>query len=412
MHCMRVHLLVSILLMPFFAFAQTKTSDDLFTEARNAAFEQKNYEKAKQLAKRALAQSPDYTDVAIFLGRVYTWTDQPDSARNVFENILLRGVTSEDLFLAYASLEYWNDNNHKALNLVNQGLTINASSEDLLLLKSRILYAEKNYREAEQVIGNLLNINNQNTEARALAARISDNSALNAIGIVYNFVHFNKQFDDPWHLAGISYKRQTKFGSVIAKLNYANRFKTNGFQYELEAYPRISKMFYMYLNAGYSGDVGVFPKYRTGASLYANLPKSFEAEIGYRQLYFTDATWMYTASVGKYFRNFWFNFRTYLTPDNEDISQSYTFTTRYYIGGANDYFGAAIGTGISPDDKNTNVLLEEAYKLRTNKIMLEYNFSVKNLHIFNVNASFFRQEYQPTIKGNQLDIGISYQKRF
>ncbi|MGV7608803.1 YaiO family outer membrane beta-barrel protein, partial [Mycobacterium kansasii] len=63
-------------------------------------------------------------------------------------------------------------------------------------------------------------------------------------------------------------------------------------------------MFYLYVGGGYSGDVSLFPKYRTGVSLNANLPHSFEAELGYRQLYFSNSIWMYTAAVGKYYKNF------------------------------------------------------------------------------------------------------------
>src|SRR5690606_6661050 len=134
------------------------------------------------------------------------------------------------------------------------------------------------------------------------------------------------QFDQDWHTAGISYKRATKLGSVILKGNYAYKFGESGTQVELEAYPRISPTFYLYLGAGFSGDVGIFPKYRTGASLNANLPKSFEAEIGYRQLYFSENILLYTAAIGKYYKNWWFNLRTYITPDSSNISHSYTAT--------------------------------------------------------------------------------------
>ncbi len=55
--------------------------------ARNAAFENKNYEKAKELAYQALAQSPGYADIDIFLGRIYAWNHEYDSARVHFTKV-------------------------------------------------------------------------------------------------------------------------------------------------------------------------------------------------------------------------------------------------------------------------------------------------------------------------------------
>jgi YaiO family outer membrane protein len=85
----------------------------------------------------------------------------------------------------------------------------------------------------------------------------------------------------------------------------------DGLQYELESYPRFSKTFYAYANIGYSDNVGVFPKWKAGASLYANLPKAFEAELGIRYLYFNSAAYIYTLYIGKYYKSFLFG--TYIS---------------------------------------------------------------------------------------------------
>ena len=401
-----------LFVFPFVVYSQQDaTADELFLKARTAAFEQKDYATSISLAKQALEKSPDYTDISIFLGRLYTWNKDVDSARVIFEELGRRNIQDEDYFIAHASLEYWNDQNDKAIEILDKGLTFHPQSEPLLLLKAKAFNSNKNYEEAEKTINTLLVINPQNTEARAFAGRINDLSAKNAIGIVYNFSHFDKQFEDDWHIVGISYKRATSLGSIILRANYANKFAESGTQIELEAYPRLSKTFYLYVGAGYSGDVGIFPKYRTGVSLNANLPHSFEAEIGYRQLYFSKNIWMYTASAGKYYKNFWFNLRTYISPDQNNISHSYAGTIRYYTKGAQDYFAFQIGTGISPEDHRNNLLENETYKLKTFKIGGEYNFSVK-AHLFSVSAMYFNQEYRPNEKGNQFDITLGYTKRF
>lgn len=402
-----------LLLFPFALYSQQNlTADELFVEARNAAFEQKDYPTSIKLAKQALVQAPDYTDISIFLGRVYTWTDDLSSARAVFEGLKKREVKDEDFFIAYASLEYWNDQNSKAIEILNRGLQYHPESQELLLLKAKVDYNSNNYTEAEKSVNTLLKIDPKNTEARALSIKINDFTSKNAIGITYNYSHFDRQFDDDWHIVGVSYKRITPIGSVILKGNFANKFAETGTQLELEAYPKLSKMFYLYVGAGYSNDVGIFPKFRSGVSLNANLPKSYEAEIGYRQLYFSNNIWMYTASVGKYYKNFWFNLRTYITPDNKNISHSYTGTVRYYTKGASDYFAFQIGTGISPEDYQSSLLENETYKLKTFKVGGEYNFAIKKTNLFSISAMYYNQEYLPNTKGNQYDISLGYTKKF
>ena len=203
-------------------------------------------------------------------------------------------------------------------------------------------------------------------------------------------------------------------GSIIGFINYANRFNSNGVQYEIDAYPHISKTFYAYVSGAYSGDVGIFPQSRVGFSLYANLPSSFEGDVGFRYLHFTGDTWIYTASVGKYIGDFWLNFRTYLTPSNSSISQSYTFKARYYTGGADDYLSLGIGTGISPDDPRNIILLNGGnnYKLISNNVSAAWYHSFKRLNVFFITASLDNQEYQFNTRGNQLDIGVGYLRRF
>ena len=122
-----------------------------------------------------------------------------------------------------------------------------------------VLYGSHRYSEAKSAADSALKIDPKDAEVRALAAKIRDYSSRNKIGISYDYVYFDRQYSDPWQLVSIDYSRQTSFGTVIGRINYANRFRSNGVQGELEAYPHISKTFYGYVNFGYSGDEGIFP---------------------------------------------------------------------------------------------------------------------------------------------------------
>jgi Flp pilus assembly protein TadD len=124
------------------------SADSLFSQARTAAFDKQNYPLAISLSKKALITAPDYTEVGVFLGRVYTWNNNPDSARTVFTGVLAKHPDDEDASFAYGSLEYWNNNFSKALEVVNLALRYNNKSTDLLTLRAKILTDFKNSGKA------------------------------------------------------------------------------------------------------------------------------------------------------------------------------------------------------------------------------------------------------------------------
>lgn len=389
------------------------SSDELFKQARSAAFDSKNYPLAISLSKQALIKSADYIDIEVFLGRIYSWTSKQDSARMIFEPALNKHPGNEDAAFAYGSMEYWNNNSVKALAIVNGGLSYHPASPDLLLLKAKVLNDLRRYKAADSTVNILLVQDPKNSDARALADRVKDNASINKISLGYDYIHFDKQFSDPWQIVELDYSRQTSIGSIVGTINYANRFNESGLQYEVDAYPHISKIFYAYVSAAYSNKEGVFPTDRLGFSLYANLPKSFEGELGFRYLNFNGPTWIYTAALGKYYDNFRFSLRTYLTPSFNTVSRSYSLDVRYYTRGANDYFSLSLGTGVSPDDPRNIILLNNGsnYRLRSHNIAAGYRKTHK-LNTFIITASLQNQEYRFQTFGNQTDIGIGYQRRF
>jgi YaiO family outer membrane protein len=390
----------------------TTSTDGLFQMAHKAAFDENDYSKAKDYCNKILETNPHYIDATVFLGRIYAWSKQYDSARITFQKALNQKADYEDASIAYADAEYWNDNNNEALKVIDSALTYHPQSTDLLLRKAKVLNALRDYTEASKIVNEILKTDKNNAEARALAARLKDNAALNKVGVSYDYVYFDKQFNQPWHFVSVDYTRQTRLGSIIPRINYANRFGENGLQYEVDAYPHISKLFYAYANVGYSNNDVVFPHWRAGFSLYTNLPKSFELETGWRYLYFSTPTNMFVGYVGKYYKNYLFGFRTYITPGNNRTSESYNAFMRYYFGGADDFVGFGIGTGISPDENSLSQQLNNPYELKTFKTAAEFRHVIKTFNIIGVTASLINQEYQPKTTGNQIQIGIKYQRRF
>lgn len=400
---MKYLLFIIIVFMSAELFAQNEqSSDELFKLAHEAAFQQKDRAKARELCYEILKKSPNYTDVSVFLARLYTWDDMYDSARAVFSRIFARDSSNYDAISAAIDFEYWSNNPQKALIYCNLGLEKYPKSEEFLLKKSRVLANLKQYDAAFNTIETLLKINNSNPEAISFAERLKEEVRINAITVNYSYEKFNEIFS-PWQLGYIQYSRQTPIGTTILRANIANRFDTKGTQYEIDMYPRITDGLYGYLNAGYSNS-SIFPKARYGASLYYSLPFSFEVDAGFRLLKYSSDVWIYTVALGKYYSNYWFSFRTFITPSVQYASHSYSLEIRYYLSGADDYLGISGGTGISPDASSID---NQNNWLKSNKGGIEYQTKVSSIIIINISGDYSTEERSPGSFISEFTAGMS-----
>lgn len=183
--------------------------------------------------------------------------------------------------------------------------------------------------------------------------------ARTSLGVDLGFTRFDGGLD-PWTLGAVSLSRRTSAGSVIARVNLAERFGTTGAQYELDAYPRLGGSSYAYLNAGYSA-ASIFPEWRFGGEAFTSLPHAYEASLGFRQLRFGgDPVTLYTGSVGKYAGNYWLSLRPYVRQKNEGLSASAGLTVRRYYENADQYIGARVSFGSTPSDRVTITEIERS----------------------------------------------------
>ncbi|MDQ8005807.1 MAG: YaiO family outer membrane beta-barrel protein [Pedobacter sp.] len=386
------------------------TSDELFTQARNIPKEKANYPKIISTLKLALEKSPDYADIRLFLGRVYTWNDNLDSARYQFNQVLSKEPTNIEAYSAIFDVEYWNENYRRALDHANQGLLYDPNSSELLIKKAKALNAMKDSRQALAVLRSYNKQNPGQDTVKNYYQMLRNENAKNLIDLSYEYVYFDKRFDDPWHYTSLDYTRNTSLGSITGRLMYSNRFREDGLQGEIEAYPSISKGIYAYVGAGYSQS-DIFPRFRAGVSLYFSLPKSFDAETGFRYLDFNPSkTYIYVLALGKYTGNFYFNLKSYLSPDVDIFSHSYTFSARYYFSDRYNFIGAQIGAGISPDDRARNIMGEG--NLSTYKFGLNYSRDIIKNFTIAATGLWFYEEYRTGLWGNQIGVGVSLIKRF
>lgn len=170
------------------------------------------------------------------------------------------------------------------------------------------------------------------------------------ISVDHEYFRFDRTFS-PWHLTSAAITARTRIGSVIGRVNHARRFGREGTQVELDAYPKLARGVYAYVNGGYAPD-GLFPEWRAGGEVFGSLPGSWESSVGARWLQFgTRDVVIYTGSVGKYVGNYWISARPFVTPKENGTSASATVTARRYFSDRNDYVGLSFGYGSSPADE-------------------------------------------------------------
>lgn len=230
------------------------------------------------------------------------------------------------------------------------------------------------------------------------------------ITLLYDYAHFDQQFADDWHVAGLEYKHQTKAGAVLGRINYGNRLAKSGWQAEMEAYPVSSKKIYHYIGIGYSPNMPVFPKFRAGYSLYLNLPHAFELEGGFRYLYFNKSIWVGVAGTGYYFGNWYAQARSFFS-NNNGFNFAGLLMLRRYFGEMNDYAWLQFGSGVSPDETR-NIQFTTNQKLVSQRIVTGIRKSIQQQHLLIFSIGYSRDEYLPGIKGNQLFGSLGYARRF
>ena len=386
-------LLISLLIVACVKTAQSQdddlTVDRQYELARQAAFEEDNYDKARKLAYAALEKSPDYHGIRIFIARLYAWEGNYEKARKELHYVLERNTENRDALTVLVDVESWAEEYDKALEWVNHALESYPQEEEFLLSKASLLQNLEKPKEAEQMYIDILDLYPGSQKARQGMKMLNLKQMNYRATLSYRHDRFNDIFD-PWNFTEFQLSRQTTYGSVIGRIQYANRFATNGVQFNVDAYPSLANGLYAYVSAGYSGAT-IFPDFRFGISLYKSLPSAFEIEGGLRYLNFSSSeTAIYTLSLSKYWGNYLFTGRTFFVPSSAGNSQSFGLLTRRYFSNAQTYIGITSGFGTASADIQFS---QDIQRLDSWSISLEGQYPVSRRFSIGGNAGFDSEEF-------------------
>lgn len=396
---------------------------DKFSEARELAFSGERKE-ARIICAQILAINPNFYDARILIGRTHAWDKNYEKAREELKEVLDNDLDNQDAIFALIDVERWSGDAYKAVFYCEYGQSFFSSEEQFLVRKIKLLHELGEERESFQTLDELLELNPGSEEGLALMRKFKSSRMIYKVNIQHDFEYFDEPYERKWHVSSFQLAKRNSWGSIIGKVKIGDlisdgeSFWSNGLakQFELDAYPRISRKSYAYLSYGYSPD-NLFPTHRGGAELYHKLPKKFEISGGIRYMQFDSDggdknVFIYTASIAKYYRNYWFYFRTYLTPKNSDVSQSYWLGLRRYLRDSKNYIGVDLGTGISPDEPRGNVSSLDVYNYKSRKIRLSYQDRLfTDRLIYLIKFGWEKEEFRVNQKRSvtSLSIKLSYQ---
>ncbi|MFN2636418.1 MAG: YaiO family outer membrane beta-barrel protein [Gemmatimonadaceae bacterium] len=155
---------------------------------------------------------------------------------------------------------------------------------------------------------------------------------------------------DPWQDVSVEYAQRFGFGTMVAGVNAAQRYRQNGVQFELQAYPRLSRRSYLFIDGAWSNSKEVYLPLRLAAEPYYNFSNGWETSAGARYLQTpgTDVV-TYTGTLAKYFGNYWLSGRPSYSPATTGNSYGWEVTGRRYFSDRYDYLTLLVGRSIGID---------------------------------------------------------------
>src|ERR1044072_1742899 len=265
-YCGKVVIL--ILFLSTSVLPQAESIDGLYAQARDLAFNGKR-QAAREICASILQRSPNYHDARLLLGRLYLWDWQYESARTELTQVVTLKPAYADARDALIDVELWSDHPDEALRLCEEGLNLDPNNKNFYYKKAKALKYLHKTSEAIAAVKIAVKLDSEYREAHLLLKELKDAQNPYSVKAEYTVDYFDKTFD-PWQQLSVSLARQMKFGSVIGRVNHAERFNDNATQVEIDSYPHIRPGTSAYLNAGCSSSFA-FPKFRCGAEIYQKL---------------------------------------------------------------------------------------------------------------------------------------------
>jgi len=324
--------------------------DDVVAHARQLAYSGKEHRaEALTLLKQHLDQEPDDNEARVLYGTVLSWEGRYDESRTQLNMVLANRPNHGDALPALINVEFWSGHPENAESLARNALTREPDKINLLLLDAKALIRMNRSADALRVLNHALALDPNNRDARRMRRELTVSNLKREVYINHSYDWFSDGRNGQLETT-LSFSNPTPVGSVLTRLNRADRYGEVDYQPEIDFYPHFRSGTYADFNVGYSVHGSLYPSYKVGGDLFQSIPHGFELSGGYRRMDFSTGVDVYTFAVAKYYGNFLFTGRGFVVPGSPGTSGTALLTARYFIGseGLHDYVEFRYSHGASP----------------------------------------------------------------
>lgn len=379
---------------------------------------QNEYDKAIQLAKKALRENDNRTDISVFIANVYSWKNNNDTSMMYLDEARKKKYINDDFYETALNVLLRAQKIDSLIKVCNEAEAFGYKNAKDLTLKRLIAYDnKKEYEKIVELASKKSNkIFSDDKIFIDIVSRAKGFYSRNLIAVDYSIDIFQNQ--PAHHYFAAAYTNKVKNITTTIGFNYAARFGKNDLQLEYTGYKTLKSSNYWYLNYGYAFGNELFPKHRAGLEYYLKLSKHWDTSFGGRYMFYplsmNKNIFIVTGNVGVYHNNTWLTIRPFFVLRQSDKSISVSAKYRIYASNPANFWGLELGFGNSPDDIYT--VSQGAFnKLMSYRYKLEKNIVLSNKSQLFTAAGYVYEEYASGLtiaKRNRFIIDIGYRVRF
>lgn len=384
--------------------AQDLNADSMLQKAKVFS-EQHDYNAAITITKKLVDRYPGNSDYTIMLGRIYSWKGDYTNAANTLRPLTEKGGASTETFEALTNAYLWAKQYDSALLYTDQGLGQFPGNPTLTLNKALLLSETGKEKQALQLLHGLNDSLHNDPKYRSVYTFLMRKKK-SMVSVYYLNTSFSNPGFTPWHLAYIEYKHNFKASPVIARINYGNLFNNSAFQFEAEAYPKLTKHTYLFVNLGLAGGKAVFPDIKSALELYTGW-ESWTGSIGGRFLNFKpDPVYIITGHLGYQVKSWHVLYRPFITRSLNDWSVSHGVSIKRSNEAKESFVQFDFQYGVIPFVFFTT---NDVSRVNAIRFGIQYRFRIAERFFLHPAFMYEREEYYPELFRNRYNtqIGLS-----
>ncbi|NJY62276.1 YaiO family outer membrane beta-barrel protein [Salinimicrobium sp. CDJ15-81-2] len=406
-------LFIALVFSSLVGYTQQIDTDKLYLQALQE-YREGNYKKALDLTTTGLKAAPKYHDIRILQVRTLFALQKFKTAQSDIDLLLTTAPDYEGVETIAMQRLYQLEGN-EGLDYANRLLEIYGPNVELRIKKARLLLETGANNEARELATDAYRSGDLNDGQRYALQQILNLTISNAVQVTGQYISFSDDYsrNDSWYALSAEYQHNFRDLALIGRVTYSDRSYNDGSLYEIEAYPVFSEKMYAFANLGIS-DGSIYPDYRASASVFYNFATSFEAEAGFRSLFYNDNDY-FTAIAGltAYTGRFYLNARAFVGPERlEQLVQNYQFNVRYYLSTPENYLFARLGSGISPDEPTLYTRAQENPTLEALYFNLGLSRTLGIHHVISLSGGILSEDLPGEQTGEQFNASLGYRYKF